>query len=381
VDFAWTEEQLRLRAEAQTFAQKALAEGTDVDDRDGRFPNAKWDELGSWGFFGLSVPERLGGRGLDPMTALFVTEGLCEACPDTGLMFSAVVQGGVIVPTLLRFATEEQRRRYLPGLIDGSTVGALAVTEPDSGSDAFAMKSSADPVEGGWRLHGSKTYITNAPIADLIIYFARTGSGGSLGGVSAFLVEADADGVDTRQTIETVGLRTAPLGEVILDHVFVPDRHMLGKVGFGLAVFNEAMEWERSFVMAVYVGMLERQLRDACVYSRERHAFGSPLSRLQLVADKLVQMRVRLETARLLLYRACWVKAQGKPALGETAMAKFWIGECAVASSLDAVQIRGASGYRSGTDAERDLRNAVGARIHSGTSDLQKIMIGRSMNL
>lgn len=379
MDFGWTPEQLELRTEAIAFARRVLDEDVDADDRDGRFPAEKWDKLASWGFFGLSVPSELGGTGLDPMSALLVTEGLGVGCSDGGLLFSASVQAWVIIPTILRFATEEQQRRHLPGLLDGSVIGALAVTEPESGSDAFAMKTVAERVEGGWRLRGSKLFITNAPVADLVICFARTGPGTL--GISAFLVETRTDGVKRGVAMPAQGLRTAPIGELAFEDVFLPEASVFGKPGFGLSIFNEAMEWERSFAMAIYVGMLERQLEAACSYARQRRAFGNPVSSHQAVSSKLVEMRLRLETARLLLYRACWLKAGGRPAMADAAMAKLWLSECAVASGLDAIQVHGAYGYMTESGVERGLRDAVGARIHSGTSEIQRLIIARSMKL
>jgi alkylation response protein AidB-like acyl-CoA dehydrogenase len=380
MDLGWTDEQLELRAQAAAFARKVLDEGVEADDRAGRFPAEKWEKLASWGFFGLSAPSGLGGSGLDPMTALCVTEGLGVGCSDTGLLFSATVQAWVIIPTVLRFASEEQQRRYLPGLMDGSIIGALAMTEPESGSDAFAMKTAAEPVEDGWRLHGSKTYITNAPVAQLLICFARTGAG-ALGGVSAFLVDTDTGGVKRGSAMPAQGLRTAPIGELAFEDVFLPESSVLGKPGLGLAIFNEAMEWERSFATGVYVGMLERQLDEAIAYARQRQAFGAPISGLQSVSNKLVEMKLRLETARLLLYQACWRKAQGRPMSTEAAMAKLWLSECAVASSLDAIQVHGAYGYMAESGVERALRDAVGTRIHSGTSEIQRVLIARSLKL
>jgi hypothetical protein len=382
MDLDWSEEQLELRAETVAFARAKLNHDVEGDDRAGRFPTEKWNELAGWGFFRLAVPEELGGAGLDPMTALLVTEGLGEGCSDGGLVFSAVVQSWVIVPVLLRFGTEQQKSRYLPGLMAGSTIGALAMTESDTGSDAFAMRTRAERVDDGrWRLDGSKTYTTNGPVADLIVCFARTGAGGSMGGTSAFLLQTDQEGVVLGPPMETQGLRTAPIGEVALSGVRLSADAVLGREGFGLGVFNEAMEWERSFAMAPYVGMLARQLENASRYARERQAFGSRISSFQAVADTLVEMRLRLETARLLLYQAAWAKATGKPALAQTAMAKLWVSECAVASSLDAIQVHGGYGYVSETGIERDLRNAVGARIHSGTSQMQRVIVARSMTL
>ena len=379
MDFGWTPEQLELRTEAIAFARRVLDEGVDADDRDGRFPAEKWDKLASWGFFGLSVPSELGGAGLDLMSALLVTEGLGVGCSDGGLLFSASVQAWVVIPTILRFATEEQRRRHLPGLLDGSVIGALAVTEPESGSDAFAMKTVAERVERGWRLRGSKLFITNAPVADLVVCFARTGAGAL--GISAFLVETRTDGVKRGAAMPAQGLRTAPIGELAFEDVFLPETSAFGKPGFGLSIFNEAMEWERSFATAIYVGMLERQLEAACSYARQRRAFGNAISSYQAVSGKLVEMRLRLETARLLLYRACWLKAAGRPAMADAAMAKLWLSECAVASGLDAIQVHGAYGYMTESGVERGLRDAVGTRIHSGTSEIQRLIIARSMKL
>lgn len=380
MDFGWTDEQLELRAEAVAFAQKVLDDDVQADDRDGRFPAEKWDKLASWGYFGLSVPTALGGSGLDPMTALLVSEGLGVGCSDRGLLFSAAVQAWVIIPTVLRFAREEQRDRYLPGLIDGTVVGAFAVTEPESGSDAFAMKTTAERVEGGWRLRGSKLYITNAPVADLIVCFARTGAG-TVGGISAFLVDVEAPGVRRGSAMPAQGLRTAPIGEVAFEDVLVPEAGALGGQGLGLAIFNEAMEWERSFATAIYVGMLERQLEEGCRYARQRRAYGGAISGIQSVSNKLVDMKLRLETARLLLYRACWLKAAGRPVLAAAAMAKLWLSECLVASSLDAIQVHGAYGYMAESGVERALRDAVGTRIHSGTSEIQKVLIAKSLQL
>jgi alkylation response protein AidB-like acyl-CoA dehydrogenase len=381
VEFTWSEEQLELLEEAACFARDVLEEDVASDDEIGRFSREKWEELARWGFFRLTVPADEGGRGLDPMTALAITEGLGRGCSDTGLLFSAGVQAWIVVPTLLRYATEEQKNRYLPGLLDGSVIAALAVTEPDSGSDAFAMKTSATRSDGGWQLHGRKAWITNAPVAGLVLCFARTGAGGALGAVSVFLLETEQSGVTTSPSEDTQGLRTSPLGELRMERAFVPESGILGRLGFGLAVFNEAMEWERSFAMSIYIGMLERQLCEAVTFARERQAFGEPISKFQSVANRLVDMKLRLETARLLLYRACSLKARGRSVLAESAMAKLWLSEAAVANSLDAIQVHGAQGYVRGSEAERGLRNAVGARIHSGTSDMQRIIIARSMNL
>lgn len=381
MDFLWTDEQLDLRKDAVAFAAANLNDGVLADDLQMRFPREKWDMLGRWGYFGLPVPESEGGAGVDLMTALVVTEGLGEGCVDGGLVFSAVVQLWDLVVPLWKAGTDDQKRRYLPGLMDGSLIGAIAVTEPDAGSDAFAMATRADRVDGGWRLHGAKMFITNGPVADVVLVFARTGTSAMIGAITAFLVEASAPGVTLGQPFEKMGLRTAPLGELAFDDVFVADDDVVGKVGMGMEVFKDALEWERIFGLAMYLGSLERELADARRYVRERKAFGQPVAKFQSVANRVVDMKLRLETSRLLVYKAAWTKAQGRQAGADAAMAKLWLSECAVASGLDAIQVRGGYGYLTESGVERHLRDAVGARIYAGTSEVQRTIIARSLGM
>ncbi len=381
MDFEWTDEQEALRADAVDFARRFLNDGVEADDRDERFPRDKWDRIAGWGYFGLPVPEADGGAGADYLTALAVTEGLGEGCVDGGLAFAAAVQLWDVVVPLARFGNDDQRARYLPGLVSGSVVGAIAITEPGSGSDAFAMETRAVPVDGGWRLHGAKAFITLAPVADLVICLAVTGEGGAMGGVSAFLLDTGEAGVTLGRAMGKMGMRTAPLGEIALDGAFVAEANLLGRLGFGLAVFNDALEWERIFGMAIHLGILGRELARARAYAKEREAFGQPIAKFQSVANKLVDMKVRLETSRLLLYRAACLKAAGRPALADAAMAKLWLGECAVANGLDALQVHGAYGYVSEGGVERHVRDAVAARLYAGTSEIQRTIIARSMGL
>lgn len=381
MDFSWTDEQLALRRDAVRFATSRLNEGVAGDDARMRFPREKWDELGSWGYFGLPVPEAEGGAGVDLMTALLVTEGLGEGCLDGGLVFSAVVQLWDLVVPLWKAGSTDQKLRYLPGLMDGSLVGAIAVTEPDAGSDAFSMTTSAARADGGWRLHGAKMFITNGPVADVVLVFARTGTSSPIGSISAFLVTTSSPGVTAGPAFEKMGLRTSPVGELAFDDVFVPDEDVVGKVGMGMEVFKDALEWERIFGLAMYLGALERELAGARRYVRERTAFGQPIGKFQSVANRLVDMKLRLETSRLLVYRAGWNKATGRNAGTEAAMAKLWLSECAVASSLDAIQVRGGYGYLTESGVERMLRDAVGSRIYAGTSEVQRTIIARGMGV
>jgi alkylation response protein AidB-like acyl-CoA dehydrogenase len=380
MDFDWPEESLSLRREAVDFG-KSLNGGILEDDRTGRFPVEKWQRLADWGYLGLRVPAEFGGEDVDPLTGLLVTEGLGEGCEDGGLVFSAAVQAWVVVPALLSYGTEEQKQRHLPGLATGSTMGALAITEPDSGSDAFAMRTRASRVDGGWSLAGRKAYVTNGPAANLVICFAATGDGGALGGISVFLVETDTPGVERTPPMAKMGLRTSPLGDLVLDDAFVPEQNALGQIGSGALIFNELLEWERIWTTAAQIGALERDLEKARSYAKERKAFGAPIASYQRVADRIVDMKVRLETGRLLVYRAAWLKAQGQSALAESALAKLWVSESAVASSLDSIQVHGGYGYMSEAGVERRLRDAVASRIYSGTSEMQRAIVERSIGL
>ena len=381
MDFDWTDEQLRLRADAVAFGAEALSAEVGDDDRLGRFPREKWERLAAWGYLGLGMPAEYGGAGVDPMTALLVTEGLAEGCTDTGLLFSAVVQGWVVGTALMRFGSTEQKKEFLPRLADGSLIGSFAVSEAESGSDAFALQARAVAHEDGWRLSGRKAWVTNGPVADLLVCFASTGARGFVGGVSAFLVDAGADGVSRAPAAEKMGLRTSPLGDVVLDDVFVPRERLLGRAGRASAIFNEVLEWERIWPMAVQVGVQLRELRESRAYALDRQSFGVPIAKHQAVAHRLVEMNMRTEAGRLLLYRAAALKAQGRKATAESALAKLWLSEGAVQNSLDSVHVHGAYGYMTDAGIERRVRDAVGSRIYSGTSEMQRGIIAAEMGL
>jgi L-prolyl-PCP dehydrogenase len=380
VDFEWSEESLNLRAEAVAFGESLNTEVVE-DDREARFPAEKWERIAEWGYFGLRVPAELGGAEVDPLTGLLVAEGLGEGCHDGGLVFSSAVQAWVLTSGLLAYGSDEQRRHHLPGLAAGTTIGALAITEPDSGSDAFAMRTRATRVEGGWSISGRKAFVTNGPVADLAFCFARTGDGGVLGGITAFLVEIGNPGVERAAPMSKMGLRTSPLGDLVFDRAVVPDESVLGEVGAGAFVFNELMEWERIWPTASQVGALQRDLEAARSYANQRKAFGAPIASYQAVSNRIVDMKVRLETGRLLVYRAAYLKAKGRSTPAEAALAKLWASESAVASSLDSIQVHGGYGYMTESGVERRLRDAIGSRIYSGTSEMQRAVLARSMGL
>jgi alkylation response protein AidB-like acyl-CoA dehydrogenase len=381
MEFSLSEEQVSMKASVIDFASRKLNERTKQRDKSGEFPKEAWAECARFGIQGLPIPKEYGGTGADIFTTVLMMEGLGYACRDNGLIFSLNAQMWSLEIPLLEFGTPEQKRRYLPGLVSGDLIGVHAMTEPDSGSDAFALRTRATREGGVYVLNGSKLYITNGPIADVVLVFATSSPGSGFAGVSAFLVVKGTPGFAVGRNLEKMGLRTSPMGEIILTDCKVPVENMLGKAGSGMSIFNSSMEWERSCILASAVGAMQRQL-EACVkYAQTRRQFGQPIGKFQSVSNKIADMYLRLEAARLLVYKVAWLKQRGRSALAEAAAAKVFTSEAFVQSSLDAIQIHGALGYMSDTEVERDLRDSVASTIYSGTSEIQRLIIAKSLGL
>jgi alkylation response protein AidB-like acyl-CoA dehydrogenase len=350
-------------------------------DRDGTFPREAWRRCGDFGIQGLPAPEQYGGGGADVVTTMLALEALGYGCDDNGLVFSVNAHLWTSVIPLWRFGTEEQKRRWLPGLCSGELIGCHAITEPEAGSDSFAMRASATARDGGFVLNGSKTFITNAPVADLLIVFARTGDAIGPFGISAFLVEGGTPGCAVSGDIEKMGLRTSPMAEVVLEDCFVPASSMLGRPGKGGEIFQEAMRWERACIMASQVGAMRRTMEASVAYARERRQFGTPIGKFESVADMIADMKIAVDASRALVLRAGWLMDAGHEASAEAAVAKAFVGEANVRVHLDAVQVHGGYGYATEFEIERALRDAVGGRIYSGTTEIQRRIIARGLGL
>jgi L-prolyl-PCP dehydrogenase len=381
MDFSFSPEQIELRRAVAQFAQAELNRNLTEDDREGRFTRDKWTAAARFGLQGLPLPEEYGGLGRDLLTTVCAMEGLGYGCRDNGLIFSLNAHIWSAEIPLLRFGTPAQRARYLPRLVSGEWIAVHAITEETSGSDAFNIKTTAKRRGDRYVLNGSKVFITNSPVADVIIVFATVDPDSGPDGISAFLVERGAPGFAAPDGFEKMGLRTSPMGQVFLDDCEVHEEQRLGEEGAGVTIFNSSMEYERACILAANIGTLERQLEECIDRSRSWRRFGRPIGDFQSVSNRVSDMKVRLETARLLLYKAAWLKAQGKRASLESAMAKLYVSECLLASSLDAVRIFGAYGYTSELGVERNLRDAVGGTIYSGTSDIQRVIIARHLGL
>jgi len=381
VDFSLTADQRELTEAAADFARRELNQDLAKREDAGEFPWEAWRKCAKFGVQGLPVSAELGGADADILTTALVMEALGYGCHDNGLLFSLNAQMWSVELPLVTFGTTAQQQAYLPGMVSGDVIGAHGMTESGSGSDALHMSTRAERRGDHYLLKGAKQYITNAPVADVLLVYAADTSRPGLSGISAFLVDAGTPGLTVSTSFEKLGLRTSPMGEITLHDCLVPAGSRLGPEGAGMSIFNSSMEWERSCLFASIAGAMRRQL-DTCVeYARSREQFGQPIGKFQAVSGKLADMYVRLEAARSLIYRVAWLKGQGRSAPSEAAAAKLFTSEAWVRSSQDAIQVHGAMGYLKEAGIERDLRDAIASTIYSGTSEIQRVVIARMLGL
>jgi alkylation response protein AidB-like acyl-CoA dehydrogenase len=284
---------------------------------------------------------------------------------------------------LLRYGSPEQKQKYLPSLADGSIIGASAGTEPEAGSDIFAMSTTATKREGGYVLDGKKIFVTNGPIANLLIVYATIDRSLGATGVTAFLVERGTEGMRVGPPMESMGLRAAPMAEISFDDCFIPASHRLGREGRGAQVFAYAMEWERGCGLAAPIGVMRRLLDASIRRARSRKQFGSAIGKYQSVSHTIVDMRMRLDLSRMLLYRFAALKDRDAhvPAEMEAAMTKLYVSEAYVQTCFDALRIFGGHGYLTENGIEKDLRDAVASVLYSGTSHIQRNIIAAALGL
>jgi len=381
MDFGLSDDQLAMKDSVIKFASQELNHNLRQRERNGEFPIDAWRACARFGLQGLPISKEFGGSEADILTTVLAMEGLGYGCRDNGLIFSLNAQMWSLELPLLKFGTSAQQRAFLPGLVSGDLIGVHAMTEADSGSDAFSMRTRAERRGDHYVLNGSKLYITNAPVADVVIVFATIKPGSGLSGACAFLVTKGTSGFTVSRSLDKMGLRTSPMGEIILTDCEVPAENLLGKEGAGMAIFNSSMEWERSCILASAVGAMQRQLETCVSYAQTREQFGQPIGKFQSISNKIADMYLRLEAARLLIYRVAWLKQHDKQALAEAAAAKIFTSEAWVQSSLDAIQIHGAFGYMTDSEIERDLRDSVAGTIYSGTSEVQRMIVARALGL
>lgn len=375
MDFSWTEEQAAFRKEVIRFAKQELNDDIVRRDREEEFQREFWQKCADFGIQGLPAPREYGGGGADTLTTVCALEGLGYGCKDNGFLFSLNAHMWTSVVPLMTFGTDEQKQKYLPKLINGEWIGLHCMTEPMSGSDAYSLRTRAERKGNCYVLNGSKTFITNTIHGDLFLVFANVDPSKGAAGVTAFLVEKGTPGLVIGKKLHKMGLRTSPMSEVGLLDCEVPAENILGVPGGGPAIFNHSMEWERTCILASHLGMMQRLIETCVKYGHERRQFGNPIGKYSAIANKVADMEVRLETSRLLLYKAAWLKSQGRHALKEVSMAKLYVSEATVQTALDAVQIHGGYGYMTEYEMERDVRDAISGKIYSGTSEIQRVII------
>lgn len=382
MDFSYSEEQKMLRDNIVRFSREVLSPGAAERDRKQEFSRELWRKCGDIGIQGLPVPQKYGGSGVDPLTCAIALEALGYGCRDGGLVFSLCAHLLSCVVPLWQHGNEAQKQRYLPGLCNGELIGVHAITEPGSGSDVFGLRTRAEPDGNGFRLNGTKTFISNGPVADVVIVFALTDAKKTYhGGVTAFLVEKGARGFTAGPKFDKLGLRSSPIGELVFTDLYVPPDAVLGGVGGGSRMFTAAMDWERICLFASHVGTLERLLETSISYARTRSQFDQAIGKFQAVSHRIADMKTQLEAARLLTYRAAWRLGNARNASLDAAMAKLFVSESLVQSALATVQIHGGYGFMTEYGVERALRDAVGSTIYSGTSEMQRNIIARWLGL
>lgn len=374
MDFEFTEEQKMIRETARRFADEEIIPHARENDVEERFPREIIKKMAPLGFLGGPIPEEYGGAGLDFISDAIVFEEIGRGCSSVRTIVS--VQVSLVELSILHWGTEEQKRRFLPLLCKGEILGAFAITEPEAGSDAASIKTSAVKKGDGWVLNGSKTWISTGDVAGIVIIFAQTDPSKGYKGITAFILEKGTAGFTTREIKGKLGLRSADTAQLFFEECFIPEGALLGNVGEGFKIAMSALDNGRYGVAAGCVGIIEGCI-DACVkYARERHQFGRPIASFQLVQDMIARMVVDRDAARLLVYRTGDLKNRGIRNTLETSIAKYYASEAAVRAATDAIQVHGAYGYSNEYPVERYLRDAKVATIYEGTSQIQKLIIG-----
>lgn len=377
MDFDLTEEQRK----------RCAAISTAVRERLGDHPpplatgRESWKVAADIGLTGLCLPAADGGGGLGALDTALCLEAFGGSCGDTGLVFAVSAHLLAAAVSIRDFASPPVRAELLGGLTSGRLVGANAMTEEAAGSDVGRLAARAERDGQHYVLSGHKSFVSNAPLADVFVTYAVTEPKAGFLGVSAFAVPRDLPGVVVGEPLDKMGLHGCPAATVRFDGCRVPAEYLLDLEGQGGAVFQHAMGWERACLLAGYLGVMQRQLESCVERVTTRRQFGRPIADFQAVSHRVTVMRQRLESARLLLYRGCWLLDTGRDHVGAVALGKVATSEAAVANALDAMQIFGAAGYLTATGVERQLRDALPSTVFSGTSEIQRELIAREMGL
>ena len=380
MDFALTEEQIMFKKEVVRFARKELAPRAAEHDLEAKFDWESWRKLGEFGILGLHFPEELGGSGADVVTCVLAGEALGEAGICGGLALSYGAHTYLCADTIFAHGTDEQRQKYIPDLASGKKVGCMGLTEPDAGSDVASLRATAKRDGDSWVLNGSKMFITNGSIADVSLIYAKTNPAAGRAGISAFIVEKDTPGYTVSRNLHKMGVKGSPTSELAFDDCRIPAENLVGFENAGFLMAMRTVEWDRSTLLAPFLGSFQALVERCSRYAQERQQFDRPIAAFPAIKHKIANMKIFLEAARPLVYRIAWCKDNGKPVNHlEAAVAKLFLGDWSLEPTNDAMVLHGGYGYCHEYDVERLFRDSRLAPIGGGTSDIQKMIISRLM--
>jgi butyryl-CoA dehydrogenase len=375
IDHQLTDEQRLIVETAREFVDNEVVPRARESDRAARFDIELARRLGDMGYLGAPVAEEFGGRGLDYLTYGLIVEEVGRG--DSAMRTVVSVQTSLVCGSIERWGSDEQKRRWLPRLCAGEAFGCFGLTEPDTGSDAASLRTRAEKVDGGWRLTGQKMWISLGNVASLALVFAQTDPSAKHRGLACFLVPTESDGFSAQEIHGKLGLRASDTAAIGIDGVEVRDEALLGEVGDGFKIAMSALDSGRYSVAAGCVGICEGCVQASVAYAKDRNQFGVPIASFQLVQEMIADQVVRRDAARMLVRRAALLKDAGKPSTVETSIAKLYATESAVQCANLAIQVHGGSGYVDDYPVERYLRDARVTTLYEGTSQIQKLIIGR----
>ncbi|WP_040227588.1 acyl-CoA dehydrogenase [Bhargavaea cecembensis] len=376
MDFHFTEEQKMMRRMVRDFAKNEVEPFIPRMEA-GEFPREIVKKMGELGLMGISVPEKYGGSEMDYVSYIIAVHELSRVSAVTGVILS--VHTSVGTNPILMFGTEEQKQKYVPKLASGEYLGAFCLTEPPAGSDAGALKTRAVKKDGGYVLNGSKVFITNGGEADVYIVFASTDPSAGTHGITAFIVEAGTDGLVIGKDEKKMGLHGSRTVGLTFEDMKVPEENVLGTPGEGFKIALANLDAGRIGIAAQALGIAEAAMEASAAYAKERVQFGKPIAANQGVGFKLADMATQVEAARLLVYQAAWLRSQGLPAGKEASMAKLFASQAAVDCTIEGVQVFGGYGYTEDYPMERYFRDAKVTQIYEGTSEIQRLVISKSL--
>ena len=375
LDFALGDMAEAIRETTARFAADRIAPLAARIDEEDWFPRELWPEMGELGLHGITVAEEDGGLGLGYLEHVIAQEEVARASASVGLSYGA--HSNLCINQIRRWASPEQKQKYLPKLISGEHVGALAMSEAGAGSDVVGMKLKADAVQGGYVLNGTKFWITNAHHADTLVVYAKTGDGSK--GITTFFVEKDTPGFSLGQKVDKMGMRGSPTGELVFNDCEVPDENVMGPVNGGVAVLMSGLDYERTVLAGIQLGIMQACLDVVLPYVRERKQFGKAIGSFQLMQAKVADMYVALNSARAYVYAVARAADAGKTTRFDAAGAILYASESAVRVGLEAIQALGGAGYTKDWPVERFMRDAKLLDIGAGTNEIRRMLIGREL--